>query len=104
MAAREQRFVSDLDEPARLTHIPRDWENMNQMKTFLEKTFGPTELAIVETALGEWIDEAKVEKKSLEAELAAAIVINLFREGNDTIPAMRKAISAHRGLNDLRHI
>lgn len=95
--------MSDLDEFAIATHIPRDRDKMHQMKTFLEKTFGPTELAIVETALGEWIEDAKVEKKSPEAELAAAIVINLFREGNDTVPAIRKAISAHRGLNDLRH-
>lgn len=92
-----------LDETALLTHIPRDWDKMHHMRTFLEKTFGPTELAIVESAFSEWIDEAKVERQSPEAELAAAIVINLFREGNDTVPAIRKAISAHRGLNDLRH-
>ncbi|TNM61874.1 hypothetical protein [Aliirhizobium smilacinae] len=95
--------MRNLDEPALPPHIRRDWDKMHRMKTFLEKTFGPTELAIVETALGEWIDEANVERQSPEAELAAAIVINLFREGNDTVPAMRKAISAHRGLNDLRH-
>lgn len=95
--------LGGLDETAISTHIPRDRDKMHPMKTFLEKTFGPTELAIVETAFSEWIDEAKVEKQSPEAELAAAIVINLFREGNDTVPAIRKAISAHRGLNDLRH-
>ncbi|GGG04237.1 hypothetical protein GCM10010924_36000 [Rhizobium wenxiniae] len=94
----------DLDEPAFPTHIPGDQDKMHSMKTFLEKTFGPTELAIVDAAFSEWIDQAKVEKQSPEAELAAAIVINLFREGNDTIPAMRKAISVHRGLIDLRCI
>lgn len=95
--------MSDLDEATSPPHIPRNREKMHRMKTFLEKTFGPTELAIVETAFSEWINEAKVEKQSLEAELAAAIVINLFREGNDTVAAIRTAISAHRGLNDLRH-
>lgn len=73
------------------------------MKSFLETTFGPTELGIVHTAFNEWIDDANVEKDSPEAELAAAIVINLFREGNHTAQTMRDAISAHRGLNDLRH-
>lgn len=95
--------MSGLDEPTLPPQIPRNREKMHSMKTFLEKTFGPTELAIVETAFSEWIDEAKVEKQSPEAELAAAIVINLFREGNDTVAAIREAISAHRGLNDLRH-
>ncbi|WJH38057.1 hypothetical protein N7E02_01250 (plasmid) [Aliirhizobium terrae] len=73
------------------------------MKKFFETTFGPTELAIVDTAFAEWIGLANIDKDSPEAELAAAIMINLFREGNDTIPAIRDAISAHRGLNDLRH-
>jgi hypothetical protein len=75
---------------------------MGDMKKFLETRFGPTELAIVDTAFGEWMSKANVDRDSPEAELAAAIVINLFREGNDTVPAMRAAIGAHRGLNDLR--
>lgn len=28
-------------------------------------------------------------------------MINLFREGYDTLPALNQAISAHRGLKDL---
>lgn len=74
------------------------------MRNFFETTFGPTELDIVGTAFTEWMAVANVAKDSPEAELAAAIVINLFREGNDTMPAMRKAIAAHRGLNELRHV
>lgn len=73
------------------------------MKKFFETTFGPTELDIVDTAFAEWMALANVAKDSTEAELAAAIVINLFREGNDTMPAMRQAIAAHRSLNELRH-
>jgi hypothetical protein len=73
------------------------------MKKFLETRFGPTELAIIDAAFAEWMKLANIERGSPEAELAAAIVINLFREGNDTMPAIRDAISAHRGLNDLRH-
>ncbi len=72
------------------------------MNKFLETRFGPTELDIVHTVFNEWIMLANIEKESPEAELAAAIVINLFREGNDTIPAMREAISAHRSLNELK--
>lgn len=74
------------------------------MRKFLETRFGPTELDIVDTAFTEWIALSNLTKDSREAELAAAIVINLFREGNDTMPAMRQAIAAHRGLNDLRQI
>jgi hypothetical protein len=74
------------------------------MKKFFETTFGPTELDIVHTAFNEWMTHANVERDSPEAELAAAIVINLFREGNDTVPAMRTAISAHRSLTDLTRI
>jgi len=48
--------VIDLDEPAFPTHIPGDQDKMHSMKTFLEKTFGPTELAIVDAAFSEWID------------------------------------------------
>ncbi|MNV00794.1 hypothetical protein D3C71_909760 [compost metagenome] len=45
----------------------------------------------------------KREKDSPEAELATAIIFNLFREGNDTVPALREAVSWHRGLDELRH-
>jgi hypothetical protein len=71
------------------------------MKAFLETTFGPTELAILDQVLKEWIAETGVARDSLDAELAAAVMINLFREGNDTAPALQAAISGHQGLADL---
>lgn len=73
------------------------------MKKFFETRFGPTELAIIHSVFNEWTERANVKKDSPEAELAAAIVFNLFREGNDTVPALREAVSQHRGLDELRH-
>lgn len=60
------------------------------MKKFFETRFGPTELAIIHSVFNEWTERANVKKDSPEAELAAAIVFNLFREGNDTVPLCGK--------------
>lgn len=71
------------------------------MKKFLETKFGPTELSIIDRALQDWLKSSDLERTSAEAEIGAAVMINLFREGYDTLPALNKAISAHRGLKDL---
>lgn len=71
------------------------------MKRFLETTFGPVELAIVEEVFSGWMKQANLEKGSPEAELAAAIMINLFREGNNTVSSLSSASSTHRALVEL---
>lgn len=73
------------------------------MKKFLEAKFGPTELSIVQRALHDWLEASQLERTSPEAEIGAAVRINLFREGHDTLAALNVAIRAHRGLNDLAH-
>jgi len=54
------------------------------MRAFFETTVGPTELSIVEAVFKDWLTESGISKDTPEAELAAAIVINLFREGHST--------------------
>lgn len=71
------------------------------MRAFLEATFGPVELSVIDEAFKEWVDAHRVTKDSAEAELAAAIIINLYREGHNTKQALNNAIAKHRGLSDL---
>lgn len=80
------------------------WSRANQgsvMKTFLETTFGPAELAILEEALDRWSAQFGLSRHSIESELAASIFINLFREGRDNVPALLEAASRHKALKDL---
>ena len=71
------------------------------MRAFLETAFGPMELETIDEAFQNWLDAHQVLKGSPEAELAAAIIITLYREGNDTQSALEMAMSKHRGLSDL---
>jgi hypothetical protein len=71
------------------------------MRAFLERPFGPTELQFIDEAFDDWLVANRVLKDSPEAELAAAIIITLFREGHDTRSALETAMSKHRGLKDL---
>ena len=71
------------------------------MRAFLDTTFDSTQLNIVGTVLDEWIDERSLSKDDPDTALAAAILINLFREGNTTIPELKKAAEKHRGLSEL---
>ncbi|AXV18325.1 hypothetical protein CYG48_21560 (plasmid) [Neorhizobium sp. SOG26] len=71
------------------------------MRPFFETTFGPAELEILDTVLDEWRQEHDLPKESPDVGLAAAVMINLFREGNDTVPALRRAVSEHKALADL---
>lgn len=74
------------------------------MRAFFETTFGPTELSIVETVFNELLSENGVAKSEPEAELAAAIIINLFREGNDNGYTLTAAVAGHMGLADLKMV
>lgn len=71
------------------------------MKKFLETTFGPAELEILDNVLSGWLAENGFSRDSSEGELAAAVLINLFREGNVTGVALRDAAGRHRALIDL---
>ena len=71
------------------------------MRRFLETAFGPSELSLVDQAFNDWLNIHKIPKDSPEAELAAAIIINLYREGHDTEKALELAMADHRGLKDL---
>lgn len=73
------------------------------MRSFFEVTFNPDDLKLIDTVLSEWSQDNRVPKGSPEVELAAAVMINLFREGNNTIVALRKAASRHKGLSDLSY-
>lgn len=71
------------------------------MRPFLETTFGPAEFEVLDTVLDEWRVERGLPKDDPDLDLAAAIMINLFREGNNTVPALRTAVASHRALADL---
>lgn len=70
------------------------------MSHFFETTFGPAELEILELALDQWCAERKLSRQSPDAALAAEIFINLFREGNKTLPQLQEAASRHKWLSE----
>jgi hypothetical protein len=71
------------------------------MHQFLETTFGPDELEILDTVLEEWRAKRALPKDSPDVELAAAVMLNLFREGNRTIGTLKAAAVEHRALSEL---
>jgi len=74
------------------------------MRAFLETALGPKELETIAKAFDSWRVAYQVPKDSPDAELAAAIIMNLYREGHDTQPALEAAMSKHRGLADLNDL
>ena len=70
------------------------------MAQFLDTTFGPAELGILEAALDQWCDERGLSKQSPDAQLAAEVFINLFREGNNTLLELQEAASHHKWLTE----
>ncbi|AGS26422.1 hypothetical protein NXC12_PE00292 (plasmid) [Rhizobium etli] len=71
------------------------------MHQFLETTFGPEELDILDSVLEEWRAQRAFPKDSPDVELAAAVMFHLFREGNRTVETLNVAASEHRALSDL---
>ncbi|RFB86845.1 hypothetical protein B5K11_27585 [Rhizobium leguminosarum bv. trifolii] len=71
------------------------------MQQFLETTFGPEELDILDSVLEEWRSRRGLPKDSPDVELAAAVMLNLFREGNRTVETLKAAAFGHRALSDL---
>ncbi|EJB02289.1 hypothetical protein Rleg9DRAFT_7321 [Rhizobium leguminosarum bv. trifolii WSM597] len=52
------------------------------MHQFLEPTFGPDELEILDVVLEGWRAQRELTKDNPHFELAAAVMLNLFREGD----------------------
>lgn len=70
------------------------------MAEFLETTFGPGDLEILDAALAHWCIGRGIAKQSPDAAIAAEVLINLFREGNKTLPELQSAASRHKWLNE----
>lgn len=71
------------------------------MPSFLETTFGPPELEIIDVALKSWRNRYGLSKDDPDAVIAADICLNLFREGHNTLPELVQAMDGHRGLTDI---
>lgn len=71
------------------------------MAYFTNMTFGHEELKILKAALEDWRKEQGLEAGAPEVELAAAIFINLFKEGNITELALKAAARRHKGLSEM---
>lgn len=71
------------------------------MRHFFETTFGPAELKVLNQALDDWKRTHGVANNSPDLEIAAAVVLNLFREGNRDPTSLRAALGAHKGLGEL---
>lgn len=71
------------------------------MSSFFETTFGPVELEIIDIALQSWRDRYGMAKDDPDAVIAAEICINLFREGNKTLPDLLRAMDRHKSLRDI---
>lgn len=70
------------------------------MNAFFTTVFGTVELGIVDEVLTEWRNERLLDLHDPDVELAAAILIHLFREGNRTTPSLRDAASRHKWLSE----
>lgn len=71
------------------------------MRRFLDTTFRPDELDILYHVLEEWRVQHRVQKGNPDLEIAAAVILNLFREGKRTVYALQAALLNHRGLKEL---
>jgi hypothetical protein len=71
------------------------------MRAFMEKTFGPRELEILDIVLEKWRAKHHLERTDPDVSIAAAVMLNLFREGKQTVPELEAALSSHKALADL---
>jgi hypothetical protein len=71
------------------------------MRHFLETTFGPRELDMVDRVLEDWRVLHGLRKDSEEVEIAASAIINMFREGKRSRLDLKRAMEAHVGLQEL---
>jgi hypothetical protein len=71
------------------------------MTNFLHKSLDSAELDVIGLALDQWCLDKGLPKNSLEAELCAAALVNMFREGHQTVPELIDALSRHKSLSML---
>lgn len=71
------------------------------MRHFFDITFGPNQLAVLNDVLEEWRVASQVNEGSPDLEIAAAVILNMFREGYQTKPALMQALQRHKGLKEL---
>lgn len=74
------------------------------MRAILDTAFGPNELEIVDQAFNDWLVRHQIPKNSPDGELAAAIIMTLYREGHETRQTLEAAMAQHRGLIDLSNL
>ena len=68
-------------------------------KHFLHMSFGPADLAKLREALEIWCKEKGIALDSIVAELAASALVNMFREGHQTVPALVAQLRRHKSLS-----
>jgi len=74
------------------------WKDMRSLH-FLHMAFGPADLDILRTALETWCEERGIALDSIGGELAASALVNMFREGHRTVPALVDALNRHKSLS-----
>jgi len=68
------------------------------MTHFLHKSLDSAELEIIGLALSQWCLDKGLTRDSIEAELCAAALVNMFREGHRTVPELMDALGRHKSL------
>ena len=74
------------------------------MTNFLHKSLDSAELEVIGMALTQWCLNNGLTKDSLEAELCATALVNMFREGHQSVPALMEALGRHKSLSSMLHI
>ena len=69
------------------------------MSHFLHQSLDSTDLEIIHTALAEWCRSRDLSNDSVERELCAAALVNMFREGNRSVPDLLDAMNRHKSLS-----
>lgn len=71
------------------------------MTNFLHKSLDSADLEVIGLALNQWCTDNELPKGSIEAELCAAALVNMFREGHQTVPQLMEALSRHKSLSSM---
>ncbi len=77
--------------------VKRSFEHASVSRNHLE----PEELENADLVLEEWRARRGLHKDNPDVELAEAVMLNLFREGNRTIGTLKAAAAEHKALFEL---
>ncbi len=69
------------------------------MSHSIHKTFNSAEMNTLKSALTRWCAEKGIHPASVEAELSAAALVNMYREGNQSEEALLEALRRHKSLS-----